>query len=174
MTRKLPHDDYIAAVTTALENASLGLTEYHTEDCEARTLWCHLSAVITLDPDGVMDMDAEHVPDDAVRPQLLIWEWHVPAAAEDGETPGPSWQFAELFRSHRNEQPTMLPVPGYASPQTVVHAARLVFSGKVKPDPAGGCPRDWDGGVVGVPWERHAELDAACTAWGTDEEASGE
>ncbi|MFI1021277.1 hypothetical protein [Streptomyces olivaceus] len=62
---------------------------------------------------------------------------------------------------------------GYASPAAIVDAARKVIAREITPDPSsssGGVR--WGGGLLGDSWERHAELDAACEAWGADESTS--
>ena len=174
MTRTLPHDPYITAVCDALTTAGLELTDHcWTDDCETRGTYCYLNAVITLDPSGTITSGDEDARDAVAWPHglLLIWEWHTGIEAEHGEPDkGPQWLFAGLKDDGSTEYPTDLPVYGYASPAAVVEAARKVISREIG---AGGfynygAPK-WDGGVIGGSWESHAELDAACEAWGADE-----
>lgn len=145
-----------------------------TDDCETRGTYCYLNAVITLDPSGTIASDDEDAQD-AAWPHglLLIWEWHTGIEADQGEPDrGPVWQFAELKADGSNEYPTDLPVYGYASPAAVVEAARKVIACEIGAGHFfnGGLAK-WDGGVIGDLWERHAELDAACEAWGVAETA---
>lgn len=162
----LPHDDYIEAVTVALDTAGLPTEDARTSDCETRGTYCYLNAVITI--------DLQHTGDAEAWPHglLLIWEWHTGADADDDEiqAPGPQWLFAELKADGSNEYPTSLPVYGYASPAAVAEAARKVIAREIG---AGhffnfGAPK-WDGGIIGGSWERVGELDAACEAWGDNE-----
>lgn len=171
--RTLPHDDYITAVIDALTAAGLAPAEHWTSDGETKGTYCHLNAVITLDPSNARDLDDEETP--AGTPWrnglILSWEWHT--GAEDGWEKGPFWQFAAL-KEHDVCQypPVQLPVYGYASPAAVVEAARKVIAHEVKPDPYSSFGAAiWGGGVIGDTWERHAELDAACEAWGSAEAA---
>lgn len=88
MTKPLPHDPYITAVTEALTAAGIPLTDHSwTDDGETRGTYCYLNAVTTLDPSGTITSDDEDVPADAAWPHglLLIWEWHTGAEAEQGE-----------------------------------------------------------------------------------------
>jgi hypothetical protein len=171
-SRELPHDPYITAVCDALTAAGLEPTDHTwTDDCETRGTYCYLNAVITLDPSGTLASGDEDARDTAAWPHglLLIWEWHT--GIEDGEPErGPQWLFAELKGDGSNEYPTGLPVEGYASPAAVVEAARKVIAREIGAGSFYGCgaPK-WDGGVIGGTWERHAELDAACEAWGAEE-----
>lgn len=173
MARTLPHDPYITAVCDALTAAGLELTDHcWTDDGETRGTYCYLNAVITLDPSGVLASDDEDARN-AAWPHglLLIWEWHTGIEADQGEPArGPQWLFAELKADGSNEYPTDLPVEGYASPAAVVEAARKVISREIGPGSFYnfGAPK-WDGGLIGGTWERHAELDAACEAWGAQE-----
>ncbi|MEV8552575.1 hypothetical protein AB0L04_22500 [Streptomyces glaucescens] len=177
-TRQLPQDPYIEAIGDALTTAGLAPTDYtFTEDSESRGTYCYLSAVITLDPSGTITSDDETARDGAAWPHglLLLWEWHTGIEADQGEPErGPVWQFAELKEDGSNEYPTDLPVLGYASPDAIVDAARKVIAREILPGDFFnvGQWRGWDGGIIGDAWERHAELDAACEAWGADEEAS--
>lgn len=100
---------------------------------------------------------------------ILSWEWHT--GAEEGWEKGPFWEFAALKADGSCQYaPAMLPVPGYASPAAVVDAVRKVIVHEIKPNPSSMFGDIlWDGGTIGDPWERHAELDAACEAWGNDE-----
>lgn len=167
MTRTLPHDPYITAICDALTAAGLEPADAWTSDAESCGLYQYLSAVITLDPD-TSGIPAARWPDGLI----LCWAWHT--GIEDSEPArGPQWTFAELKGDGSNEYPTTLPVHGYASPAAVVDAARKVISREIG---AGsfydyGAPK-WDGGIIGDSWERHAELDAACEAWGAEETAS--
>lgn len=167
----LPHDDYTTHVIEALSYASLTPAEYWTSDGETRGTYCYLNAVITLDPSHTHDLDDDDIPDGtAWRHGLaLIWEWHTGIEADEPER-GPQWLFAELKDDGSNEDPTGLPVEGYANPAAVVEAARKVISREIG---AGhfhnfGLPK-WDGGVIGGSWDRADELDAVCEAWGVDE-----
>lgn len=174
MTAQLPHDPYIEAIGDALTTAGLAPTDYtFTEDSETRGTYCYLSAVITLDPSGTIASADETARDGAAWPHglLLLWEWHTGVEADQGEPErGPIWQFAELKDDGSNEHPTVLPVYGYASPASIVEATRKVISREIG---AGHFHNSgmakWGGGIIGDTWERHAELDAACEAWGTDE-----
>ncbi|MFL4904882.1 hypothetical protein ACJ6WF_17245 [Streptomyces sp. MMS24-I2-30] len=174
-TRTLPHDDYITAVCDALTAAGLELTDHcWTDDGETRGTYCYLNAVITLDPSGTISEAAEDIPAGTAWPHglLLIWEWHTGIEADHGEPArGPQWQFAELKDDGSNEYPTDLPVYGYASPAAIVEAARKVISREILPGSFYdyGQWRGWDGGIIGDAWTRHAELDAACEAWGAEE-----
>jgi hypothetical protein len=162
--RTLPHDDYIEAVTVALDTASITTADIRTDDCETRGTYCYLNAVIELDM--FHTSDAEAWP----HGLLLIWEWHT--GIEDGEPDkGPVWQFAEMKDDGSNEYPTDLPVYGYASPAAVVEAARKVIAREIQPGSFYnlGQWRGWAGGIIGDTWEGHAELDAACEAWGAKE-----
>ncbi|MFF9270446.1 hypothetical protein [Streptomyces rochei] len=169
--RSLPHDPYIEAVTDALTAAGLTPVEQWADDGETKGTYCHLTAVLSLDPSGTHDQDDEEVP--AGTPWrhglLLSWEWHT--GAEEGWEKGPRWEFAALKADGSCEYtPAMLPVFGYASPAAVVDAVRRVVAREIRPDFSssfGGIV--WDGGVIGDAWERHTELDAACEAWGTEE-----
>lgn len=172
-TRTLPHDPYITAVCDALTAAGLEPTDHSwTDDGETRGTYCYLNAVITLDPSGTIAADEQ--PDggaDWPHGLLLIWEWHTGIEEEYGEPEkGPVWLFAELKADGSNEYPTSLPVHGYASPAAVVQAARKVISREIG---AGhfynGGQAKWDGGIIGDSWERAAEVEAACEAWGTGE-----
>jgi hypothetical protein len=169
--RTLPHDPYIKAVTDALTAAGLDPAEQWTSDGETKGTYCYLNAVITLDPSGTHDQDDEDVP--AGMPWrhglILSWEWHT--GAEDGWEKGPFWEFAALKADGSCQYaPATLPVLGYASPAAVVEAARKVIAHEIKPDPSSMFGAVvWDGGDIGDAWERHAELDTACEAWGNDE-----
>ncbi|MEV8396097.1 hypothetical protein ACFVAF_34655 [Streptomyces sp. NPDC057596] len=172
--RTLPHDPYITAVCEALTAAGLELTDHcWTDDCETRGTYCYLNAVITLDPSGTITSGDENAKDAAAWPHglLLLWEWHTGIEAEDGEPErGPLWQFAELKEDGSSAYPTSLPVYGYASPAAIVEAARKVVAREIKPNPYSMFGEViWDGGIIGDTWERHAELDAACEAWGNNE-----
>jgi hypothetical protein len=171
--RTLPHDDYIEAVTVALDTAGLPTEDARTDDCETRGTHCYLNAVITLDPSNTHDLDPDDIPADAAWPHglLLIWEWHTGIEADQGEPDkGPVWQFAELKEDGSNEYPTDLPVYGYASPAAIVDAARKVIAREIGAGHSFNYGRaKWGGGIIGDSWERHAELDAACEAWGTEE-----
>ncbi|MEV0691792.1 hypothetical protein [Streptomyces sp. NPDC050388] len=167
-TRQLPHDDYIDAVCEALDKAGPEVKDGRTGDCETRGTYCYLNAVIELDMLSVGLQDERNN-------LLLIWEWHTGTEADHGEPArGPQWQFAELKDDGSNEYPTDLPVLGYASPDAIVEAVRKVISGDILPGDFFnvGQWRGWDGGIIGDTWERHAELNAACEAWGTDESTS--
>ncbi|WP_030757707.1 hypothetical protein [Streptomyces sp. NRRL F-5135] len=173
--RTLPHDSYITAVCDALTATGLEPTDHTwTDDGETRGTYCYLNAVITLDPSGTVGEMTEDIPAGTPWPHglLLIWEWHTGIEEEQGEPArGPQWLFAELKADGSNEYPTSLPVEGYADPAAVVDAARKVIDHSIG---AGdffnsGQWRDWTGGIIGGSWERHAELDAACEAWGTAE-----
>ncbi|MFD4264051.1 hypothetical protein ACFWR9_42215 [Streptomyces sp. NPDC058534] len=171
MTTQLPHDDYIEAVTAALTAAGLRPAEHWTSDGETKGMYCHLNAVITLDPSGTYDVDDEDVPTGTAwrHGLILSWEWHT--GAEEGWEKGPFWEFAAL-KEHDVCQypPVQLPVYGYASPAAIVEAGRKVISHEVKPNHSSSSGAVlWDGGIIGDSWERHAELDAACEAWGVDE-----
>ncbi|MET9729654.1 hypothetical protein ABZZ79_03005 [Streptomyces sp. NPDC006458] len=175
--RTLPHDSYIEAVTETLTANGLKPAELWTDDGESRGTYCYLNAVITLDPSGTHDTDDEDLPEGTPwrHGLLLIWEWHTGIEEEDGEPErGPLWLFAELKADGSCEYPTTLPVYGYASPAAIVEAARKVISREIGAGHLfnGGTPT-WDGQLIGDSWEQHAELDAACEAWGTDEAASG-
>lgn len=162
MTNTLPHDAYITAVCEALDKAGLEVKDGRTDDCETRGTYCYLNAVIEL------DMLGEEWP----HGLLLIWEWHTGIQAEHGEPArGPQWTFADLKGDGSNEYPTDLPLEGYASPAAVVEAARKVISQEIQPGSFHnfGQWRGWDGGIIGDSWERAAELDAACEAWGAEE-----
>ncbi|MEU8728751.1 hypothetical protein AB0C68_05145 [Streptomyces tendae] len=173
-TRTLPQDPYIEAIGDALTAAGLEPTDHSwTDDGETRGTYCYLNAVITLDPSGTLASDDEDAIDGAAWPHglLLLWEWHTGVEADQGEPErGSFWQFAELKADGSNEYPSSLPVEGYASPAAVVEAARKVISREIGAGHFfnGGVP-SWDGGTIGETWERHAELDAACEAWGNDE-----
>lgn len=170
-TRQLPQDPYIEAVCEALTAAGLEPTEHWTSDGETKGSYCHLDAIISLDPSNVDGLADDEVPAGTTwrHGLLLSWEWHT--GAEEGWEKGPRWEFAALKADGSCEYvPAMLPVPGYASPAAVVDAARRVVAREIRPDFSssfGGII--WDGGVIGDAWERHAELDAACEAWGNDE-----
>ncbi|MGP4084144.1 hypothetical protein [Streptomyces sp. KR55] len=163
--RTLPHDDYIEAVTLALDTAGLPTDDARTDDCETRGTYCYLNAVIELDLHHTSHADAWP------HGLLLIWEWHTGIEAEHGEPDrGPVWQFAELKDDGSNEYPTDLPVYGYASPDAIAQAARKVISREIGPGSFYGSGRaKWDGGVIGDSWDRADELEAACEAWASDE-----
>ena len=164
--RTLPHDDYIEAVCEALDKAGPEVKDGRTDDCETRGTYCYLNAVIEL------DMLTVGLQEEWPHGLLLIWEWHTGAEADQGEPDkGPRWQFAELKEDGSNEYPTDLPVYGYASPAAVVDAVRKVLSREIEPGSHFnlGQWRGWEGGIIGDTWERHAELDAACQAWGAEE-----
>jgi hypothetical protein len=170
MTMSLPHDPYITAVCDALTTDGLEPADHSwTDDCETRGTYCYLNAVITLASGDEGARDAAAWP----HGLLLIWEWHTGVEADQGEPDrGPVWLFAELKADGSNEYPTDLPVHGYASPAAVVEAARKVVAREIDAGSFHGHsgPR-WNGGVIGGTWERHAELDAACEAWGAAETA---
>lgn len=172
----LPHDAYIARVTDALTEAGLDPTEHWTSDDETKGMYCHLAAVITLDPSGTDDLPDEEVPaGTAWRHGLILsWEWHT--GAEEGWEKGPHWEFAALKADGSCQYvPVTLPVDGYASPAAVVEAARKVVAHEIKPDPHSSSGDVlWDGGAIGGIWERRAELDAACEAWGAAESTETE
>jgi hypothetical protein len=163
--RTLPHDDYIEAVWTALDNAGLPTEDFRTDDCETRGTHCYLNAVIELD-----FQQTSHA-EDWPHGLLLIWEWHTGFEAEYGEPDrGPQWLFAEIVEPHgESRMPTSLPVYGYASPAAVVEAARKVVFRKIRPTSFDGGPSSWTSHPIGDSWEHADELDAACEAWGTDE-----
>ncbi|MFD5050861.1 hypothetical protein ACFWMH_10520 [Streptomyces tendae] len=170
-TRTLPHAPYIEAVIDTLTAAGLTPAEHWTSDGETKGMYCHLNAVITLDPSNTRELDDGEIA--AGTPWrnglILSWEWHT--GAEEGWEKGPFWEFAAL-KEHDVCQypPVQLPVYGYASPAAIVDAARKVIAREITPDPyssSGGVR--WSGGLVGDTWERHAELDAACETWGNDE-----
>lgn len=169
--RTLPHDLYISQVTDALTAAGLKPVEYWTSDGETKGVYCHLNAVITLDPGGTYELDDEDVPADTSwrHGLVLSWEWHT--GAEDGWEKEPLWEFAALKADGSCQYtPATLPVLGYAASAAVVGATRRVIAHEIRPEPSsmfGGVI--WDGGIIGGSWEQHAELDAACEAWGTDE-----
>jgi len=168
MTKQLPHDAYIEAVTEALDKAGPEVKDARTDDCETRGTYCYLNAVIEL------DMLSVGLQEEWPHGLLLIWEWHTGIEADQGEPArGPQWTFAELNADGSNEYPTDLPVYGYASPAAIVDAARKVISREIQPgSPQGyGQWRGWDGGIIGDSWEHADELDAACEAWGADEGA---
>ncbi|MYU22919.1 hypothetical protein [Streptomyces sp. SID8352] len=173
-TRTLPHDPYFTAVCDALTAAGQELTAHcWTDDGETRGTYCYLTAVITLDPSGTAGEWREDIPAGTPWPcgLLLLWEWHTGIEADQGEPDrGPVWLFAELKADGSNEYPTWLPVEGYASPAAIVEAARKVIAREIGAGHFhnGGQPQ-WDGGIIGDTWDRHAELDAACEAWGTEE-----
>ncbi|MER8002972.1 hypothetical protein [Streptomyces sp. NPDC095613] len=177
--RTLPHDPYITAVCDALTAADLNLTDHcWTDDAETRGTYCYLNAVVTLDPNGTISEMTEDIPAETAWPHglLLIWEWHTGIEADEGEPDkGPQWLFAELKPDGSNEYPTLLPVYGYASPDAVIEAARKVIDREIGAGHFfnGGQPQ-WDGGLIGGTWERHAELDAACEAWGAAEESTSQ
>lgn len=159
--RTLPHDDYITAVSEALDTAGLEVKDGRTDDSESRGTYCYLSAVIELDMMSVGLQDEQ-------PGLLLIWEWHTGREAEHGEPDrGPAWQFAALKDDGSNEYPTDLPVYGYADPAAVVEAARKVISCEIKPGSYfnSGQWRGWDGGLIGGSWEKADELEAACAEW---------
>lgn len=167
----LPHAPYITTITDALTAASLEPAEWWVDDAETRGTYCHLNAVITLDPSGTIasgDEDARDATPWAYG-LLLIWEWHT-GLEEGGPERGPLWQFAKLNKDGSNEYPTDLPVHGYASPDAVVDAARKVISREIG---AGGFHNygspSWNGGIIGDSWERAKEVDAACETWGVNE-----
>jgi hypothetical protein len=172
--RTLPHDPYIQAVTEALTTAGLEPPEHWTSDGETKGVYCYLNAVITLDPSGTHDLDDEDVPSGTPWRHGLIlnWEWHT--GAEDGwPEKGPFWEFAELKADGSCQYvPVTLPVHGYASPAAIVDAARKVIAREIRPASFNGGSSTWTGAPIGDTWERHAELDAVCEAWGTKE--SGE
>jgi hypothetical protein len=168
----LPHDDYIGAVINALTEAGLEPPEFWTSDSETKGVFCYLNAIITLDPNGLRDLDFDEIPAGASWPHGLIlsWEWHT--GLEEGGDPekGPVWEFAELKSDGSNEYPTGLPVHGYASPAAIVDAARKVITREIG---AGhfhnfGLAK-WDGGTIGGAWEHSDQVDASCEIWGKDE-----
>ena len=150
MTRTLPHDPYITAVTEALTAAGLEPTDAFTDDSDTSGSHCYLRAVITLDP------DAARWPNGLI----LIWEWHTGAEAADGEPErGPSWEWARLVDGHGQcGERQALTARGYASPAYVVESVRALAERRGQSVPADS-------------WERHAELDTACEAWGVQETA---
>ncbi|MFD6324206.1 hypothetical protein ACFWOL_15350 [Streptomyces sp. NPDC058442] len=164
--RTLPHDPYIEAICEALDKAGPEVKDGRTDDCETRGTYCYLNAVIELDMLSVGLQDERNN-------LLLIWEWHTGIEAPWESERGPVWQFAELKDDGSNEYPTDLPVLGYASPDAIVEAVRKVITGEIRPGSYinGGQWQGWDGGIIGDTWERHAKLDAACEAWGTEETA---
>lgn len=154
MTRTLPHDPYITAICDALTAAGLEPADAWTSDAESCGLYQYLSAVITLDPD-TSGIPAARWPDGLI----LCWAWHT--GIEDGEPErGPVWEWARLVDSHGQcgelEPFTAL---GYPSPAYVVESVRALIERRNQATPA-------------ERWERHAELDAACEAWGAEEAAS--
>ncbi|MGW0566127.1 hypothetical protein [Streptomyces tauricus] len=171
--RTLPHDPYITAVCDALTAAGLELTDQcWTDDTETRGIYRYLNAIITLDPSRVLDRDDEDIPADTDwrHGLILIWEWHSGREENGDPERGPVWQFAELKGDGSNEYPTWLPVHGYASPASIVEAARKVISCDIG---AGhsfnfGQPT-WDGGVIGDEWDQALDLEAAVTAWDAEE-----
>ncbi|MFI1734025.1 hypothetical protein ACH40E_33395 [Streptomyces acidicola] len=174
MTTALPHDAYIKAVTDALSLDRLTPTEYWTSDGETKGQYCHLNAVITLDPSGTYELDDEDVPTGTPwrHGLLLSWEWHT-GAEEGWPEKGPFWEFAELKADGSCQYaPVTLPVHGYASPAAVVEAARKVINREIKASPFTVGGLDWDGGIIGDSWGHADELDAACEAWGVDERNS--
>jgi hypothetical protein len=172
-TRTLPHDPYITAICDALTAAGLELTDHcWTDDGETRGTYCYLNAVITLDPSGTVGEMTEDIANTAwPHGLLLIWEWHTGIEEKHGEPErGPQWTFAELNADGSNEYPTDLPVHGYASPAAVVEAARKVIDRSIGAGHFHNFGQaKWDGGIIGDSWERAAELDAACEAWGAEE-----
>lgn len=162
--RTLPHDDYIEAVTVALDTAGLPTEDARTDDCETRGTYCYLN--------GVIEVDLQHTShaEDWPHGLLLIWEWHTGIEADQGEPDkGPVWQFAELNDDGSNAYPTVLPVYGYASPNAVTEAARKVINREIRPTSFDGGSSTWRGELIGDTWEDHAELDAACEAWAAEE-----
>lgn len=166
MTKPLPHDQYIEAVTVALDTAGLEVKDGWTDDCETRGTYCYLNAVIELDVSTVGVQDAWP------HGLLLTWEWHTGIEADDGPARGPQWQFAEMNADGSSEYATDLPVHGYAGPADVVEATRKVIAGDIGAGGFGNLGQHWsgwNGGLIGGTWERHEELDAACEAWATSE-----
>jgi hypothetical protein len=160
VTRELPQDDYIEAVTVALEAAGLPVKDIRTDDSETRGTYCYLNAVIELDLYGT-DFEKKWP-----HGLLLIWEWHT--GIEDGEPErGPEWLFAELNENGSCWYPTSLPVYGYASPAAVAEAARKVITREIRPTSFDGGPSTWQGAPIGDTWDRHTELNDACETWGT-------
>lgn len=158
-TRTLPHDAYITAITDALSLALLTPVEYWTSDGETRGVYCHLNAVITLDPSGTYELDDEDIP--AGTPWrhglILIWEWHT--GLEEGGDPekGPLWEWARLVDSHgQSGERHGFTSLGYPSPAYVVESVRALIERRNQSTPA-------------ERWEHADELDAACEAWGADE-----
>lgn len=60
--RPLPHTTYIEAVSGALTAAKLAPVERWIDCSEARGSYCHLSAVLVLDPSGTCDTGTGDVP----------------------------------------------------------------------------------------------------------------
>ncbi|MEU9333173.1 hypothetical protein AB0D49_08405 [Streptomyces sp. NPDC048290] len=177
--RTLPHDPYITAVCDALTEDGLDLTDHcWTDDSETRGTYCYLNAVISLDPSGTVGATAEDIPAGTEWPHglLLIWEWHTGVEAEQGEPDkGPIWLFAALKADGSNEYPTALPVHGDADPAAVIDATRKVIGREIGAGDFfnfGQCR--WSGGIIGGSWETADELHAACQAWGTAEESTGQ
>lgn len=173
----LPHDPYITAVCDALTAAGLEPgDDTWLSDSETRGSYCYLGAVITLDPSGTRNLDADDIPSGADWPHglMLTWEWHTGVEADQGEPEkGPVWEFAEMKPGGSCEYPTGLPVYGYASPAAVVDAVRKVIAREIGTGHFhnGGQPK-WDGGIIGDSWQHADELDAACETWGAKEMAA--
>ncbi len=163
VTKPLPHDDYIDAVTAALDASRPYVESAYTSDGETQGVHCYLSAVIKLDVHSV------GLEDEWAEGLLLLWEWHTGAGVEDGEPErGPVWKFAEMREDGSTEYPTDLPVEGFAEPAAVADAARRVLAQEIQ---AGGSYnygqwKGWIGGIIGGRWERADVLEDACAAWG--------
>ncbi|QKV93887.1 hypothetical protein HUT19_20735 [Streptomyces sp. NA02950] len=152
MTGILPQNPYITAVSDALTAAGFPVADDWTSEAETFGVYCHLNAVITLDPD-ITGLDEDEWP----HGLILLWEWHT--GREEQYERGPSWQWAELLDHGRNADLDPLPVHGYAAPSAIVTAVRAVIeSGKAGPP------------VLGE-WDQAAELTAAVERWdATDHE----
>ncbi|MFF7365635.1 hypothetical protein [Streptomyces sp. NPDC008125] len=170
-TMPMPHDNYVTTILAALRAAGLPPAGSWSSNAETVGTYCHLTAVITLDPSSTQDTDPDDVPAHTAWPHglVLIWEWHT-GQDENAPERGAIWQFAELRPNGSNAYPTDLPVHGCASPEAVVEAAQHVIAGRIRPGHFHnfGTPQGWTGGTIGTPWDQVEALEAACVAWGAD------
>jgi hypothetical protein len=151
-TRTLPpHNPYIDAAVTALEEVGLDPADSDARDSEACINYLMLDAVITLTP------EASGIPADRFEHGLmLIWEHH-DNHGEDCLDEGASWQWARLNEDGSNWVPEPLPVPGFVAPEMLAATvATLVHTGKPTP--------------MGSLWHEHLRkpVEAAIEAWGAE------
>lgn len=167
-----PQDPYITAITDALTAVGLPTGDTWTSDAETIGMYCHLSAVVTLDPDRTADLDHEDIPAGADWPHglILIWEWHT-GLEDRGPERGPIWLFAEVNADGSNWEPSWLPVEGYASPAAVVEAARAVIARTITAAPGGMTTGEYEENTER--WDSADQLELVCAAWSDREEESG-
>jgi hypothetical protein len=119
----LPHDPYIDAIATALEEAGLEPAQADARDSETCGTHLMLDAVITLTP------EESGIPDRFKHGLILVWEHH--SGHEDGcLNEGAAWQWARLNEDGSNRELEPLPVPGFVAPAMLAAAVTtLVHTG---------------------------------------------